>query len=657
MHLNLTRSVLRHGQSMRNIQFFRKHRLVDTTPKTLVTQSSCLVLQESCCHRRRRGSRNILGAWSNFSSSAFDSSNDYEEILNSPREKMPFDVLIVGGGPSGLSASIRLKQLCQENQVDLSICVIEKGSEIGAHILSGNVFDPRALSELLPCTDWKSELLEQQSSHATPVSSDEFLLLTENTSYKIPSMVLPKQLHNDGNYVISLGQLCRYLGTKAEEMGVEIYPGFAASEVLYNQDRTAVKGVATRDMGIDKNGKPKDTFERGVELHARQTLFAEGARGSCSEEIIKDFGLRDGRSEQTYGLGIKEVWEISPDKIKKGFVQHTLGYPLQKKWNDKTFGGTFLYHQEPNLVHAGLVIGLDYENPYINPYKEFQRWKEHPDIRKHLEGGTCISYGARVLNEGGLNAIPKLTFKGGCLIGCSAGFLNSVKIKGSHTAIKSGQLAAEAVFEALNIDGANHVSETGDIDEDTITEAVTLEEKIKSSWVHEELYQVRNTHEAFARWGFLPGLFYTGIAAHITKGREPWTLKHSIRDSDTTQEASNFEPIDYKPPDGVLTFDLLTNLQRSGTYHDDDQVSHLRVKPELRNIPESVSMQKYAAPEQRFCPAGVYEYVSDGDSQNPKLVINAQNCVHCKCCSIKMPGEYINWTVPEGGGGPNYQVM
>eukprot|EP00557_Chaetoceros_sp_GSL56_P008248 CAMPEP_0176499930 /NCGR_PEP_ID=MMETSP0200_2-20121128/13223_1 /TAXON_ID=947934 /ORGANISM="Chaetoceros sp., Strain GSL56" /LENGTH=574 /DNA_ID=CAMNT_0017898449 /DNA_START=448 /DNA_END=2172 /DNA_ORIENTATION=+ len=574
---------------------------------------------------------------------------------------MPFDVLIVGGGPSGLAASIRLKQLCQETNVDLSVCVIEKGSEIGSHILSGNVFDAKAISELLPSIDWKSELLEQQSSHATPVTSDEFLFLTENKSYRIPHMILPKQLHNDGNYVISLGQLCRYLGTKAEEMGVEIYPGFAASEVLYNVEKTAVKGVATRDMGIDKSGKPKDTFERGVELHARQTIFAEGARGSCSEELMKVFGLRAGRSEQTYGLGIKEVWEIPPEKVKAGFVQHTLGYPLQKTWNDKTFGGTFLYHQEPNLVHAGLVIGLDYENPYINPYKEFQRWKEHPDIRTHLEGGTCISYGARVLNEGGLNAIPKLTFQGGCLVGCSAGFLNSVKIKGSHTAIKSGQLAAEAVFETVLKDGHRSVA---DMEEDgkgqddaIITEAVTFEEKIKSSWIYSELYEVRNTHEAFARWGFLPGLFYTGLAAHITKGKEPWTLKHTTRDADTTQEANNFEPIHYKPPDGVITFDLLTNLQRSGTYHEDDQVCHLKVKQELHHIPETVSMQKYAAPEQRFCPAGVYEYISENESEQPKLVINAQNCVHCKCCSIKMPGEYIHWTVPEGGGGPNYQVM
>ena len=305
-----------------------------------------------------------------------------------------------------------------------------------------------------------------------------------------------------------------------------------------------------------------------------------------------------------------------------------------------------------------MVVGLDYENPYIDPYKEFQRWKEHPAIKKHFEGGTCISYGARVLNEGGLNALPKLTFKGGCLIGCSAGFLNSVKIKGSHTAIKSGALAAEAVFESLRESGKATVADTGEIaEEDEIIEAVAFEDKMKNSWVHDELYEVRNTHQAFARWGFLPGLAYTGLSAHITKGREPWTLHHTKSDADCTKEAKNFEPIEYPPPDNVLTFDLLTNLQRSGTYHDDDQEAHLRVKPDLQYIPESISMQKYAAPEQRFCPAGVYEYVTDEKSGDPSLVINAQNCVHCKCCSIKMPGEYIDWTVPEGGGGPNYQVM
>ena len=577
-------------------------------------------------------------------------------------------------------------------------------SEIGSHILSGNVFDPKALRELLPDIgdDWTTALQDAQSSHATPVSEDKFLVLTEDSSYSIPNFLLPSQLHNDGNYVISLGQLCRWLGGIAEEMGVEVYPGFAASEVVFDEDKKAVRGIATRDVGIGKvcfhdlrfsrvcvraqpvitycvyvkevaflnkvvrsyfcifflqDGKPKSTFERGVELHARQTLFAEGARGSCSEALIKHFNLRANSSEQTYGLGIKEVWEIPEEKFKPGFVQHTLGYPLQSGVMDKTFGGTFLYHQEPNLVLAGLVIGLDYANPYINPYQEFQRWKAHPEIKKHFEGGTCISYGARVLNEGGLHSLPKLTFPGGALLGCSAGFLNSVKIKGSHTALKSGMVAAEAVFDALTEGDVEPVAETFEVNsEEEIKEVTAFEDEMKDSWVHEELYEVRNCHEAF-KWGLLPGLAYTGIAAHVMKGREPWTLSHSGRDADSTGEAKNYQPISYPSPDGVLTFDLLTNLQRSGTYHDDDQPAHLRIKPDLMKVPESISMQIYAAPEQRFCPAGVYEYVDDETNGDKKLVINAQNCVHCKCCSIKMPSEYIDWTVPEGGGGPSYQVM
>jgi len=580
------------------------------------------------------------------------STDDDDNVLRSERESMPFDVLIVGGGPAGLAASIRLKQLCIENDIDLSVCVVEKGNEIGAHILSGNVFDPKAIEELLPDTEWNTELLENQSSYATPVQDDKFIFLTPSSSYTMPNFLLPKQLDNHGNYIISLGQLCRYLATKAEELGVEIYPGFAADEILYNDDLTAVKGIATKDMGIDKDGKPKDTFERGVELRARQTLFAEGARGSCSEALMEHFNLREGKSEQTYGLGVKEVWEIPEENHKPGLVIHTLGYPLQSSVLDKNFGGTFLYHQEPNLVLTGLVIGLDYANPYINPYKEFQLWKTHPDIKKHFEGGTCISYGARVLNEGGYHSIPKLSFKGGALIGCSAGFLNSVKIKGSHTALKSGMVAAESVFDVLRKSDATPVSESYEIDEEEeVKDVSNYEEKMKASWVYEELYQVRNCHESFARYGLLPGLMYTGMVTHLLKGREPWTFSHHKKDTDKTDLAEKFSPIEYPQPDGVLTFDLLTNLQRSGTYHDDDQEAHLRIKPGLEHIPESVSMQKYQAPEQRFCPAGVYEYVES------KLVINAQNCVHCKCCSIKMPGEYINWTCPEGSGGPQYQVM
>jgi electron-transferring-flavoprotein dehydrogenase len=531
--------------------------------------------------------------------------------------------------------------------------------------LSGNVFDPKALEELLPdqadaASDqhWAKELKEIQGSVATPVTSDEFKVLTAQGSYTIPHIFLPPQLENDGNYIVSLSQLCRWLAVKAEELGVEIYPGFAASEVLIGQNGEC-RGIATRDVGIAKDGSEKPTFERGVELVARQTLFAEGARGSCSEWLMDHYKLREGKQPQAYGLGLKEVWQVPEEIFQAGLVQHTLGFPLQSNPFDKVFGGSFLYHQEPDLVLIGLVVGLDYANPYLDPYKEFQKWKTHPEISKHLKGGTCISYGARVLNEGGYHSIPKLTFPGGALLGCSAGFLNAVKIKGTHTALKSGMLAAEAAFEAL-VDTEDSVAVAGELPpEEKPVELTSYQEALDGSWVAKELYEVRNTHEAFSRWGVLGGLVYTGLATHITKGREPWTLEHKKTDSDKTGKVADFTPIDYPQSDGTLTFDLLTNLQRSGTYHEDDQPSHLRIKPELGDIPKHVSLQVHGGPEQRFCPAAVYEYVDNDEVGGPdkKLVINAQNCIHCKCCSIKMPMEYIHWTVPEGGGGPQYQVM
>ncbi|CAE8613529.1 unnamed protein product [Polarella glacialis] len=555
------------------------------------------------------------------------------------RESMEFDVLIIGGGPAGLSAAIRAKQVANELGKELNVCVVEKGAEIGAHILSGNVFEPRALEELLP--NWR----ELGAPLDTPVISDSFYWLPNGkhaVSVPGPLLHIAPELRQEGNYIISLGKLCRWLAEQAEELGVEIYPGFAAESPVFGEDGALV-GVQLRDVGVDKKGKNKDTFEPGMQLLAKQTILSEGCRGSLSENLMKHFNLRENCSPQHYGLGVKEVWEIAPENHVAGTVTHTVGWPL----NQTTYGGSFIYHMKPNLLHIGMVVGLDYTNPYLSPYQEFQKFKQHPRVKALLEGGKCISYGARCLNEGGLQAIPKLTFPGGMLAGCSAGFLNVPKIKGSHTAMKTGSLAGAAAAEAL-LGAAGSES----------LEIVKYEADVRSSWVWEELEVVRNFKPAWGA-GMVPGLAYGGAVMMATRGKEPWTFRWSKKDSDYTKPAASCQKIEYPKPDGIYSFDLLDNLARTGVNHEHDQPSHLKVKEESQSVPLEVSLKVYDGPEGRFCPAKVYEYVPDesADDGRMRLQINAQNCIHCKCCSIKTPEEYINWTVPEGGGGPQYPAM
>ncbi len=542
----------------------------------------------------------------------------------SERESMEYDVVIVGAGPSGLSAAIHLRQLAEQAGQDITVCVLEKGSEVGAHILSGAVLEPRTLNELIP--DWK----DKGAPLNTPAKKDQFLFLTTQSSYRLPT---PPQMHNEGNYIISLGNFCRWLGEQAEAAGVEIYPGFAAAEVLFD-DEGAVVGVATGDMGVGKDGEPTDAYQPGMELRARYTLFAEGCRGSLTKGLFERFKLREGADPQTYAIGIKELWEIDPAKHDPGKIVHTVGWPV----DFGTYGGSFLYHLEGNQVAVGYVIGLDYKNPYLSPFDEFQRFKTHPDIRPTFEGGRRISYGARALTEGGLQSLPKLTFPGGALIGDTAGFLNVPKIKGTHTAMKSGMLAAEALFRTISGDGER--------------EPTGYTEAFKSSWLHDELHKVRNIRPSF-RWGLFGGIAYSAIDTYLLRGKAPWTFHHH-EDHKALKKASECYRIDYPKPDGVVSFDKLSSVFLSNTNHEENQPCHLTLKNAA--VPESVNLALYDGPEQRFCPAGVYEFVADDEGKR-RLQINFQNCVHCKTCDIKDPTQNINWVVPEGGGGPNYPNM
>ena len=547
------------------------------------------------------------------------------------REYMEYDVVIVGAGPSGLAAAIRLRQLAEEKGHDISVCVLEKGSEVGAHILSGAVLEPRALNELIP--DWK----DKGAPLTTPVTDEKFLLLTEKGSLSVPIWLLPAQSHNKGNYIVSLGNVCRWMAEQAEAMGVEIYPGFAAAEVLYN-DAGAVMGVATGDMGVAKDGHHKDSYQQGMELRAKYTLFAEGCRGSLGKQLEARFELRRDCQFQTYGLGMKELWELDPSKHQEGLVIHTAFWPM----DDKTWGGSFIYHLDNNQAYVGYVVGLDYQNPHLFPYMEFQRFKLHPAIKPMLEGGKRIAYGARALNEGGLQSVPKLVFPGGAFIGCEAGFLNVPKIKGSHTAMKSGMLAAESIAEALiGGDEGYGVIES-------------YEEAYKNSWIHEELHAARNLRPAAARWGNRLGFLYGGLDLKLFGGKLPWTLKHHKPDHECLKPASQMPVIEYPKPDGVITFDRLSNVFFSNTNHEEDQPVHLTLAD--ASIPIAKNLPTYDEPAQRYCPAGVYEVVRE-DGSDPRFQINAQNCVHCKTCDIKDPAQNINWVVPEGGGGPNYPNM
>lgn len=553
-----------------------------------------------------------------------------EAVAGIERDAMEFDVVVVGAGPAGLATAIRLKQLATERGQEIDVCVIEKGAEVGAHILSGAVIDPGALNELLP--GWQ----DSDPPAMTPATEDEVMFLTATGSLKVPEWVTPPGMKNHGNYIVSLAQVVRWLGTQAEALGVEIYPGFPAARVLYTEDGK-VRGVVTGDMGLDREGNPTDAFQPGMELLGRYTVFAEGSRGHLGRELIERFRLDAEADPQSYGIGIKELWEIKPENFRPGLVVHTAGWPL----DNATYGGGFIYHFGENLVAAGFVVGLNYQNPYLSPFEEFQRWKTHPALRGMFGGGRRLEYGARAITAGGLNALPRLVFPGGCLVGCEAGFLNAARIKGTHAAIKSGMLAADAIADALKEDRAH--------DELTAYPAA-----FEASWLHEELWKTRNFKAAMGK-GLVLGTLLVGLDQTVFRGRMPLTLHVKKPDHAYLKPASQCRPIEYPKPDGKLTFDRLSSVYISGVNHGENEPVHLRLKD--ATVPTAVNLPEYAGPEARYCPAAVYEYVEHEDGSGLRLQINAQNCVHCKTCDIKDPTQNIVWTPPEGGGGPGYSSM